>query len=261
MREIRLTDTRSGELRAARSRAMRGHVGIYACGPTVYGRIHVGNARPFVIFSLLKRFLEHEGYEVDAGGQHHRRQRQDLRRRRERRASERRARREMTAPTSPTPTRSGSADPTTSRSPRETIEAIVDEIAALIDAAHAYVVDGDVYFRVRSDAALRQPLAPQLDDMDQGEGVEGASARRIRSTSRSGRRHKPGEDTHWTRRGGAGGPGWHIECSAMAEELLGVGFDIHGGGSTCCSPTTRTRPRRRARARRRSSRGCGCTTA
>ena len=66
MREIRLHDTRSGELHAARARATPARVGIYACGPTVYSRIHIGNARPFVVFSLLKRFLEHEGYDVDA---------------------------------------------------------------------------------------------------------------------------------------------------------------------------------------------------
>jgi len=63
MREICLHDTRSGELRPLAPRDP-GRVGIYACGPTVYGRIHVGNARPFVVFALLARFLEHEGYEV-----------------------------------------------------------------------------------------------------------------------------------------------------------------------------------------------------
>ena len=64
MRQIALHDTRSGELRPLEPR-VPGRVGIYACGPTVYGPIHVGNARPFVVFSLLKRFLVHEGYEVD----------------------------------------------------------------------------------------------------------------------------------------------------------------------------------------------------
>src|SRR5215212_5368743 len=63
MREIRIQDTLSGRLTTLEPRDP-GKVGIYACGPTVYGRIHVGNARPFVVFSLYKRFLEHEGYEV-----------------------------------------------------------------------------------------------------------------------------------------------------------------------------------------------------
>src|ERR1700722_19882161 len=64
MREITLHDTRSGELEPLRPRDP-GRVGIYACGPTVYSRIHIGNARPFVVFSVLKRFLQHEGYEVE----------------------------------------------------------------------------------------------------------------------------------------------------------------------------------------------------
>src|ERR1700690_3150354 len=64
MREIVLHDTRTGELQPLSPRDA-GRVGIYACGPTVYSRIHIGNARPFVVFSLLKRFLEHEGYEVN----------------------------------------------------------------------------------------------------------------------------------------------------------------------------------------------------
>ncbi len=77
MREVLIHDTLSGELQPLRPRDP-GRVGVYACGPTVYSRIHVGNARPFVVFSLLKRFLEHEGYGVEACHQHHRRQRQDL---------------------------------------------------------------------------------------------------------------------------------------------------------------------------------------
>src|SRR3984885_14280780 len=62
MREVRIRDTLSGEPRALDP---TDEVGIYACGPTVYSRIHIGNARPFVVFSVLKRFLQHEGYEVE----------------------------------------------------------------------------------------------------------------------------------------------------------------------------------------------------
>ena len=64
MREVRIRDTLSGEVRPLEPRGP-GEVGIYACGPTTYSRIHVGNARPYVVFTLLKRFLEHEGYDVD----------------------------------------------------------------------------------------------------------------------------------------------------------------------------------------------------
>ena len=78
MREVQIKDTLTGELLPLDPGA---EVGIYACGPTVYSRIHIGNARPFVVFSLLARFLRSEGYRDEAGHQRHRHQRQDLRRR------------------------------------------------------------------------------------------------------------------------------------------------------------------------------------
>ena len=88
MREVRIKDTLSGELQALDPGQ---EVGIYACGPTVYSRIHIGNARPFVVFSLLARFLQVGGLSGEAGRQRHRHQRQDLRRRAQRRASPRRS--------------------------------------------------------------------------------------------------------------------------------------------------------------------------
>src|SRR5215208_5176288 len=124
MRTVRLQDTYTGELRELRPRDGR-KVGIYACGPTVYGRIHVGNARPFVVFSLLKRFLAHEGYEptlVANITEHYIADTERL---------------EIGRP---------------DHEPRATLMVgeIVELIQALIDRRHAYVADGDVYFRVRS---------------------------------------------------------------------------------------------------------------
>ena len=72
--------------------------------------------------------------------------------------------------------------------------------------------------------------------MDQGEGVEGADLKEDPLDFALWKAHKPGEDTHWHSPWGDGRPGWHIECSAMAEELLGVGFDIHGGGIDLAFP-------------------------
>ena len=113
---IRLHDTALRHAPGAPPVRRPGTVGIYACGPTVYNRIHVGNARPFVVLSLLKRFLRHEGYEHVRRLQHHRRQRQDLRRARGRSACPARSSRaRWRRPTSPTPTGSGSGAPTTSR--------------------------------------------------------------------------------------------------------------------------------------------------
>ena len=117
------------------------------------------------------------------------------------------------------------------------MESIVAYIATLIDAGHAYESGGDVYFRVRSDPDYGTLSHRRLDDMDQGEGVGGTpSARSDPLDFALWKAHKPGEDTFWESPWGPGRPGWHIECSAMAEDALGVGFDIHGGGSDLLFP-------------------------
>jgi cysteinyl-tRNA synthetase len=235
MREVRLHDTLTGELQALRPRDT-GRVGVYACGPTVYSRIHIGNARPFVVFSLLKRFLEHEGYEVtlvinvtDVNDKIY-----DAAREQGRPSAELAT--EMTelyrADTDALALGRPDHEPLAS----ETIEPIVAYIQALVDTGHAYPAAGDVYFRVRSDAGYGSLSHRQLDHMDQGEDVDGAERKEDPLDFALWKAHKPGEDTVWPSPWGEGRPGWHIECSAMAEELLGVGFDIHGGGSDLIFP-------------------------
>ena len=112
----------------------------------------------------------------------------------------------------------------------ESIDAIIEEIEALLARDHAYVAAGDVYFRVRSDPDYGALSRRELDAMDQGEGVEGAALKEDPLDFALWKAQKPGEDSAWDAPWGRGRPGWHIECSAMAEGLLGVGFDIHGGG-------------------------------
>jgi cysteinyl-tRNA synthetase len=240
MRGIRLHDTRSGELQRLQpirwSPDGQPHVGIYACGPTVYSRIHIGNARPFVVFSLLKRFLEHEGCEVelvvnvtdvndkiyDAAG------------------AQGRPSAELALET----TRLYRADtdalglgrPDHEPLASETIEEIVAHIATLVERGHAYAVAGDVYFRVRSDNDYGSLSHRCIEDMDQGEGVEGAERKDDPLDFALWKAHKEGEDTVWDSPWGPGRPGWHIECSAMAEKFLELPVDIHGGGSDLVFP-------------------------
>ena len=106
----------------------------------------------------------------------------------------------------------------------------------MIEGGHAYAVDGDVYFSVRSYPRYGELSHRDLDEMDQGEGVEGADRKRDPADFALWKAHKPGEDTAWDAPWGQGRPGWHIECSAMAEQLLGVGFEIHGGGADLIFP-------------------------
>jgi cysteinyl-tRNA synthetase len=234
--EILLHDTRSGENRPLTARDPGNKVGIYACGPTVYNRIHVGNARPYVVFSWLKRFLAHEGYDVtfvanvtDVNDKIY-----DAARARGIGSEE--LAREMTAHYVADTDALGLPRPDHEPLASETIDGIVDLIQALIDRDAAYAVEGDVYFRVRSDADYGVLSHRHLDDLDQGEGVEGAHLKEDPSDFALWKAQKEGEDTSWDAPWGRGRPGWHIECSAMAEELLGVGFEVHGGGSDLVFP-------------------------
>jgi cysteinyl-tRNA synthetase len=211
-------------------------VSIYACGPTVYGRIHVGNARPFVLFSLLKRFLQHEGYGVtlvvnitDVNDKIY-----DAARAAGRTSAELAVQMADAYRADTDALELGRPDHEPLAS--ETMGAIIEYIAELLRSGHAYAADGDVYFRVRSDPAYGSLSHRRLDDMDQGEDVEGAERKQDPLDFALWKAHKPGEDTSWDAPWGRGRPGWHIECSAMAEQLLGVGFDIHGGGSDLVFP-------------------------
>jgi cysteinyl-tRNA synthetase len=236
MREIVIRDTLTGELLPVRAPDPQRPLGIYACGPTVYGRIHIGNARPYVVFILLKRFLEHEGYAVDlvvnitdVNDKIY-----DAARPAGRPSAELAA--EMADHYRADTGALGLGRPDHEPLASETIGPIVDHIAALVDGGHAYAAAGDVYFRVRSDAGYGSLSHRALDSMDQGEGVEGVERKEDPLDFALWKAHKQGEDTVWDSPWGPGRPGWHIECSAMAEQLLGVGFDIHGGGSDLVFP-------------------------
>jgi cysteinyl-tRNA synthetase len=239
MSQICLHDTRTGKVLSLQPRDP-GRVSIYACGPTVYSRIHIGNARPFVIFSLMKRFLEHQGYAVtlvinvtdvndkiyvaaqSAGV-----------------PSEQLAR-EMTAAYVADTDALGIGRPDAEPLASETMDAIVAYIKDLVDSGHAYESGGDVFFGVRSDSDYGSLSHRRLEDLDQGEDLPGTHPPTDRKRDPLDfalwKAHKEGEDTSWESPWGAGRPGWHIECSAMAESLLGVGFDIHGGGSDLVFP-------------------------
>ncbi len=235
MREISLHDTRTGTVQPLSPREGE-PIGIYVCGPTVYGRIHVGNARPFVVFSLLKRFLVHEGHPVlfvtnitDVNDKIYAAAR-PLGRPSEELAVE------MTAAYLADTDRLGLGRPDFEPLASEAIDGMIGLIERLIEGGHAYAVDGDVYFSVRSYPEYGALSHRKIDDMDQGEDVEGAELKRDPLDFALWKAHKPGEDTAWESPWGLGRPGWHIECSAMSEAILGLGFDIHGGGSDLVFP-------------------------
>jgi cysteinyl-tRNA synthetase len=235
VRTLRIHDTLSGEVVPVEPGDGR-RLGIYACGPTVYGRIHVGNARPYVVFSLLKRFLEHEGYDTtlvvnitdvndkiyDAA--------------RERGIPSAELAREMTAGYVEDTDRLDLGRPDQEPKATETIAAIVGLIQDLVESGHAYERGGDVYFRVASYDGYGKLSNRPLEEMQQGEGDDAAELKEAPQDFALWKARKDGEDTWWESPWGEGRPGWHIECSAMAEEVLGVPFEIHGGGSDLVFP-------------------------
>ncbi len=226
---MRIYDTRG----AALADLPDGPVGIYACGPTVYGRIHVGNARPFVVFSLLRRLLARGGRDVrlvvnltDVNDKIY--------------AAARAAgvpsaqlAREMAAAYVADTDRLGLGRPDHEPRVTEYVEEIVAFIADLVAADAAYASDGDVYFRVRADPAYGSLSHREIDAMDQGE-EPGRKADPLDFAL--WKAQKPGEDEAWDSPWGRGRPAWHIECSVMAEQLLGDGVTIHGGGSDLVFP-------------------------
>jgi cysteinyl-tRNA synthetase len=235
LRNVSLHDTLTGSILRLEPEVPP-RVRIYACGPTVYGRVHVGNARPFVVFSLLKRFLAREGYDVtlvanvtdindkiyaaalQAGVQ-----------------SQALATQMLAAYVADTDA-FGLGRPDHEPLASETIDGIIELIERLVEGGHAYEADGDVYFSVRSYPEYGELSHRDIDQMDQGEGVHGQQRKRDPLDFALWKAHKPEEDTHWDSPWGPGRPGWHIECSAMAEQLLGVDFEIHGGGSDLIFP-------------------------
>ncbi len=233
MREVRIRDTLSGALQTIDPDH---EVGIYACGPTVYSRIHIGNARPFVVFSLFARFLRSEGYEArlvinvtdindkiytaahSAG--------EDSAAFAER----------MTAAYVEDTDRLGVGRPDAEPRATETVDGIIELIANLIDGGHAYESGGDVYFRVRSFSGYGKLSNRRPEDMDQGEEAGSAGLKEERLDFALWKATKEGEDTSWESPWGSGRPAWHIECSVMAEQELGASFAVHGGGSDLVFP-------------------------
>lgn len=204
-----------------------GHLGLYVCGPTVYGPIHVGNARPFAIALTLARHLRRTGWQVTvvsnltdindkiyAAAAAEGIPSVDL------------AARESQRYIDDT-SRLGLGRPDVEPRVTDSLPGIIALIERLIADGHAYVADGDVYFAVE-DFPGYGDLSGQRPDEMQPEEVNARKRAPLDFALWKGA--KEGEDATWDSPWGPGRPGWHIECSAMAMETLGEEIDIHGGG-------------------------------
>jgi cysteinyl-tRNA synthetase len=203
---------------------------IYVCGPTVYQRIHIGNARPFVLSLWLKRWLERTGYKVtlvenitDINDKIY--------------AAAPGASAELAARASEWYVQDtgdlGLGRPDREPKATEAIPQIVALIEELVEGGHAYPAGGDVYFRVASYPDYGKLSGRHGDEeavRNPSEEEEPSELKRDPRDFALWKAHKDGEDTWWESPWGRGRPGWHIECSAMAEAFLGPVFEIHGGG-------------------------------
>jgi cysteinyl-tRNA synthetase len=197
---------------------------MYFCGPTVYQRAHIGNARPFVFGMWLRNWLRLQGHDVKlvhkitdindriyeaAPG-----------------ASAELAARATQWYLEDTDAL-GLGRPDALPKASEFVDQIIRFISELIDGGYAYEVDGDVYFRVARDPEYGRLSGQRPDQVEEQEPNARKEDPRDFALWKA---NKPDEDTSWESPWGRGRPGWHIECSVMAEELLGPVFDIHGGG-------------------------------
>src|SRR3954468_23052909 len=201
-----------------------GPVRLDFCGPTVYQRAHIGNARPFVLGIWLRNWLRSQGrdvklvhnitdindriYEAAPGA-----------------SAELAARATQWYLDDTGALGLGRADESPKAS--DYVPQIVSFVSELIDAGYAYEVEGDVYFRVARDPGYGRLSGQRPDQVEEQEPNARKEDPRDFALWKA---NKPGEDTSWDSPWGRGRPGWHIECSVMAEQLLGPVFEIHGGG-------------------------------
>jgi len=212
-----------------------GKVGMYICGPTVYNFIHVGNARTYLSFDIIYRYLRYRGYDVT-----YVRNLTDVDDKIINKANEEGASAEEVAERYiqaywEDVKNMGLAEPTLQPKATEHIGEMIEIIERLIEKGLAYVVDGDVYFEIASFAGYGKLSHRSLDDMRAGERVEIDPRKRHPMDFALWKSAKPGEPA-WESPWGKGRPGWHIECTAMSLKYLGADFDIHGGGRDLIFP-------------------------
>ena len=210
-------------------------LGMYVCGPTVYNLIHIGNARTFVWFDMIRRYFEYRGHDVTYVMNY-----TDV----DDRIIERANLEKVPAETIAKKYSQAFEDDLAALGVRpadritlatDHIEDMVEAIQGLVDKGLAYDVDGDVFYSVEKFESYGKLSGRSLEDMREGARVEPHEKKRHPldfALWKSAKEDEPSWPSPW----GPGRPGWHIECSVMSTRYLGMGFDIHGGGSDLIFP-------------------------
>lgn len=212
-----------------------GKVKMYACGPTVYNYFHIGNARMFVIFDILRRYLEHRGYDVTFVQNFTDIDDKMIRRANEEGITVKELADRFIAAYFEDAGALGIQPATVHPKATEHMQEIIDLVSRLEQKGLAYAVNGDVYFDTQADKAYGKLSGQRLEDLESGARVRVDEEKRHPMDFALWKAQKPGEPA-WESPWGMGRPGWHIECSAMSMKYLGETFDIHGGGQDLVFP-------------------------
>lgn len=255
---IKIYDTMAREKREFKP-AHEGKVGMYVCGPTVYNYIHIGNARTFISFDTIRRYLMWRGFDVTFVQNVTDVDDKIIAKSIEEGRSAAEVAAEYTNAFIEDMRAAGVLDPDIRPKATNEIDTMIALVEKLIEKGHAYAVEGDVYFAVRSYEKYGQLSNRNVDDMETGHRELRSDGQGLEDRKRDPldfalwKAAKPGEPS-WESPWGQGRPGWHIECSAMSEKYLGLPFDIHGGGADLAFPHHENE-------RAQSEAACGCTFA
>lgn len=212
-----------------------GKVKIYACGPTVYNFIHIGNARPLCVFDVLRRFLEYSGYDVRFVQNFTDIDDKIIKRANEENLTYKEVSEKYIEEFWKDVKGMNIREATVHPKATENIDEIIDIVSTLIDKGYAYAVDGDVYFSPSKFNEYGKLSHQPLEDLEAGARIMVGEVKKEPMDFALWKSAKPGEP-YWESPWGHGRPGWHIECSAMVRRYLGKTIDIHCGGQDLIFP-------------------------
>jgi len=208
----------------------KGQVNIYVCGPTVYNYIHIGNARPIVVFDTLRRYMEYRGYKVKYAQNFTDVDDKIINRAKDEGVSaleiSERYIKEYFDDADALNVRRADVHPKVS----EHIDEIENFVDTLVGKGFAYEADGDVYFSTRKFPEYGKLSGQNIEDLEAGARIAVGEVKEDPIDFALWKARKTEDEIAWESPWGMGRPGWHIECSAMARRHLGTTIDIHGGG-------------------------------
>lgn len=212
-----------------------GKVRMYVCGPTVYNYIHIGNARPMIVFDTVRRYLEYKGYDVNYVSNFTDVDDKIIARANEEGVSAAEIAKRYTQAAIDDMNGLNVMPATTHPKATEEIDGMIDMIQTLIDKGYAYEKNGTVFYRTRKFAGYGKLSGKNLDDLEAGARIAIDDEKEDAMDFVLWKPKKEGEP-YWTSPWGDGRPGWHIECSVMSNKYLGRQIDIHAGGEDLIFP-------------------------